>query len=163
MLDIQCTFNVHWCSPSWFSLKTKNMNMNTMLHDDVKSFWRRKWLKPFVQVEKEALTTIFSLPENGSSSIVKTETVDYSMHSYDDIAVPESDGDHNAFRKVGIDASPCGICIIAIIIFINVIVISQCAQLVSRLLSNLLYWLPNNFISSVGSGWVEIQFVAINI
>ena len=69
---------------------------------------------------------------------MKTETVDYSMHSYDDIAVPESDGDHNAFRKVGIDASPCGICIIAIIIFINVIVISQCAQLVSRLLSNLL-------------------------
>ena len=65
-------------------------------------------MKPFVQVEKEALTTIFSLPENGSSSIVKTETVDYSMHSYDDIAVPESDGDHNAFRKVGIDASPCG-------------------------------------------------------
>ena len=66
---------------------------------------------------------------------MKTETVDYSMHSYDDIAVPESDGDHNAFRKVGIDASPCGICIIS---FINVIVISQCAQLVSRLLSNLL-------------------------
>jgi len=55
---------------------------------------------PMHQVEKEALTTIFSLPENGSSSIVKTETVDYSMHSYDDIAVPESDGDHNAFRKV---------------------------------------------------------------
>ena len=50
------------------------------------------------QVEKEALTTIFS-PEN--INIVKTETVDYSSHSYDDIAVPESD-DRNAFRKVGI-------------------------------------------------------------
>jgi len=51
---------------------------------------------PMHQVEKEALTTIFS-PEN--INIVKTETVDYSSHSYDDIAVPESD-DRNAFRKV---------------------------------------------------------------
>merc|ERR1719242_1743767 len=52
------------------------------------------------QVEKEALplSTIFS-PENGNSSIVKTESVDYSMHSYDDIAVPESN-DHKTFRKV---------------------------------------------------------------
>jgi len=50
------------------------------------------------QVEKEALSTIFS-PDNGSSSIVKTESVDYSMHSYDDIAVPESN-DHKTFRKV---------------------------------------------------------------
>ena len=49
------------------------------------------------QAEKEAMTTIFS-PENGN--IVKTEHVDYSMHSYDDIAVPESD-DRSAFRKVG--------------------------------------------------------------
>ena len=53
----------------------------------------------WAQVEKEAaVTTIFS-PENGNSSIVKTESVDYSMHSYDDIAVPESNN-HNAFRKV---------------------------------------------------------------
>ena len=55
-------------------------------------------LEIYPQVEKEALTTIFS-PEN--INIVKTETVDYSSHSYDDIAVPESD-DCNAFRKVGI-------------------------------------------------------------
>jgi len=55
---------------------------------------------PMHQVEKEALplSTIFS-PENGNSSIVKTESVDYSMHSYDDIAVPESN-DHTTFRKV---------------------------------------------------------------
>jgi len=49
---------------------------------------------PMHQVEKEALTTIFS-PENGNLTIVKTESVDYSMHSYDDIAVPET----NAFKK----------------------------------------------------------------
>jgi len=53
---------------------------------------------PMHQVEKEALTTIFS-PENGNPTIVKTESVDYSMHSYDDIAVPESN-DHNTFKKV---------------------------------------------------------------
>ena len=55
-------------------------------------------LECWPQVEKEALSTIFS-PDNGSSSIVKTESVDYSMHSYDDIAVPESN-DHKTFRKV---------------------------------------------------------------
>ena len=59
--------------------------------------WISNNLEKCPQAEKEALTTIFS-PENGN--IVKTEQVDYSMHSYDDIAVPESD-DRSAFRKVG--------------------------------------------------------------
>ena len=62
------------------------------------TIWKDKNFEYYFQVEKEALTTIFS-PENGNPTIVKTESVDYSMHSYDDIAVPESN-DHNTFKKV---------------------------------------------------------------
>ena len=86
-----------------------------------------------------------NLAHSGAVAVEVEEGMDIAVKACNVVGLAEEsprheeDGDHNAFRKVGIDASPCGICIIAIIIFINVIVISQCAQLVSRLLSNLLY------------------------
>ena len=48
---------------------------------------------------------------------MKTESVDYSMHSYDDIAVPESN-DHNAFKKVIVVVLWSPSCVISVIIII---------------------------------------------
>ena len=57
-------------------------------------------IKNFPQADKGALTTIFS-SENGN--IVKTE-VDYSSHSYDDIAAPDQE-DQSSFKMVRLPGS----------------------------------------------------------